>query len=83
MSKIRSEFPQTPLNLTLREGQISTILYCLEGYVAGLDDVVTQNESDKELIEEVDEIFEVLETTVDKFYNKIEKARAKQPKEEW
>ena len=48
-----------------------------------MDDVVTQNESDKELIEEVDEIFEVLETTVDKFYNKIEKARAKQPKEEW
>ena len=83
MTKIRSEFPQTPLNLTLREGQISTILYCLEGYVAGLDDVVTQNESDKELIEEVDEIFEVLETTVDKFYNKIEKARAKQPQEEW
>ena len=83
MTKIRSDFPQTPLNLTLREGQISTILYCLEGYVAGLDDVVTQNESDKELIEEVDEIFEVLETTVDKFYNKIEKARAKQPQEEW
>ena len=83
MSKIKSEFPQTPLNLTLREGQISTILYCLEGYVAGWDDVVTQNESDKELIEEVDEIFEVLETTVDKFYKKIEKARAKQPKEEW
>ena len=83
MSKIRSQFPQTPLNLTLREGQISTILYCLEGYVAGLDDVVTQNESDKELIEEVDEIFEVLETTVDKFYSKIEKARSKQPKEEW
>ena len=83
MSKIRSEFPQTPLNLTLREGQISTILYCLEGYVAGVDDVVTQNESDKELIEEVDEIFEVLETTVDKFYKKIEKARSKQPKEEW
>ena len=83
MTKIRSEFPQTPLNLTLREGQISTILYCLEGYVAGLDDVVTQNENDKELIEEVDEIFEVLETTVDKFYNKIEKARAKRPEEEW
>ena len=83
MSKIKSEFPQTPLNLPLREEQISTILYCLEGYVAGLDDVVTQDEIDKELIEEVDEIFEVLETTVDKFYKKIEKARAKQPKEEW
>ena len=75
MSKIRSEFPQTPLNLTLREEQISTILYCLEGY--------SQRNDDYELVEELDEIFEVLETTVDKFYKKIEKARAKQPKEEW
>ena len=75
MSKIRSEFPQTPINLTLREEQISTILYCLEGYVQGNDD--------DELVEELEEIFEVLETTVDKFYNKIEKARAKRPEEEW
>ena len=75
MTKIRSDFPQTPLNLTLREEQISTILYCLEGYVQGNDD--------EELVEEIDEIFEVLETTVDKFYNKIEKARAKQPEGEW
>ena len=75
MAKIKSDFPQTPLNLTLREGQISTILYCLEGYSQGNDD--------EELVEEIDEIFEVLETTVDKFYKKIEKARAKQPKEEW
>ena len=75
MSKIRSEFPQTPLNLTLREEQISTILYCLEGYVQGNDD--------EELVEEIDEIFEVLETSVDKFYNKIEKARAKRPEGEW
>ena len=75
MSKIRSQFPQTPLNLTLREEQISTILYCLEGYVQGNDD--------EELVEEVDEIFEVLESTVDKFYAKIEKAKAKQPTMEW
>ena len=75
MSKIRSEFPQTPLNLTLREEQISTILYCLEGYSQGNDD--------DELVEEVDEIFEVLESTVDKFYAKIEKAKAKQPTMEW
>ena len=71
MSKIRSEFPQTPINLTLREEQISTILYCLEGYVQGNDD--------EELVEEIDEIFDVLEKTVDKFYAKIEKAQAKQP----
>jgi predicted HAD superfamily phosphohydrolase len=75
MTKIRGDFPQTPLKLTLREEQISTILYCLEGYVQGNDDT--------ELVEELDEIFEVLETTVDKFYNKIEKARAKQPEGEW
>ena len=75
MIKIRGDFPQTPLKLTLREEQISTILYCLEGYVQGNDD--------EELVEELDEIFEVLETTVDKFYNKIEKARAKQPEGEW
>ena len=73
--KIRSEFPQTPINLSLKEEQISFILYCLEGYVQGNDD--------EELVEEVDEIFKVLETTVDKFYNKIEKARAKRPEEEW
>ena len=75
MSKIRSEFPQTPLNLTLREEQISTILYCLEGYAQGNDD--------DELVEELDEIFEVLESTVDKFYAKMEKAKAKQPTMEW
>ena len=75
MTKITSEFPQTPLNLTLREGQISTILYCLEGYVQGNDD--------EELVEELNEIFEVLEKTVDKFYAKMEKAQAKQPSMEW
>ena len=75
MSKIRSNFPQTPINLTLREEQISTILYCLEGYVQGNDD--------EELVEEVDEIFEVLESTVDKFYAKIEKSKPNQPTMEW
>ncbi len=75
MSKLRSEFPQTPLNLTLREEQISTILYCLEGYAQGNDD--------DELVDELDEIFEVLEKTVDKFYAKMEKAKAKQPTMEW
>ena len=75
MAKLRSEFPQTPLNLTLREEQISTILYCLEGYAQGNDD--------EELVDELDEIFEVLESTVDKFYAKMEKAKAKQPTMEW
>ena len=42
-----------------------------------------QGNDDEELVEEVDEIFEVLEKTVDKFYAKIEKAQAKQPTMEW
>ena len=83
MAKLRSEFPQTPLNLTLREGQISTILYCLEGYVAGLDDVVTQNENDKELIKDVDAIFKELEGSVDRFYDNMEKKQKQQPVAEW
>ena len=74
MAKLRSEFPQTPLNLTLREEQISIILCALENSV---------KYADSEYIEEVDEIFEVLEKTVDKFYAKIEKAKAKQPTMEW
>ena len=74
MSKIKSEFPQTPLNLTLREEQISIILCALENSV---------KYADSEYIEEVDEIFEVLEKTVDKFHAKIEKAQAKQPTMEW
>ena len=74
MTKIRSEFPQTPLNLTLREEQISIILCALENSV---------KYADSEYIEEVDEIFEVLEKTVDKFYAKMEKAQAKQPSMEW
>ena len=74
MANLRSEFPQTPLNLTLREEQISIILCALENSV---------KYADSEYIEEVDEIFEVLESTVDKFYAKIEKAKAKQPTMEW
>ena len=74
MAKLRSEFPQTPINLTLREEQISIILCALENSV---------KYADSEYIEEVDEIFEVLESTVDKFYAKIEKAQAKQPTMEW
>ena len=66
--------PEVPEDLnreytvTLTEGQISTILYCLEGYVAGLDDCIPQ-EGDEQLIKDVDNIFEKLEGTVDKYYD--------------
>ena len=59
-------------NVSLTEGQISTILYVLEGYVAGLDDLITQDENDKQLIKDVDNIFEILEGVVDTYYGKNE-----------
>ena len=48
--------------VTLTEGQISTILYTLEGYVQGNDDT--------ELCEEIDNIFERLETVINNHYDK-------------
>ena len=37
----------------------------------------------EEYIEEVDTIFEILEGAVDKYYDKLEAAKKKQPKAEW
>ena len=62
-------------NVDMTEGQISTILYCLEGYMQGNDD--------EELVKEMDDIFEILEGVIDRFYDKMEKAQAKQPVAEW
>ena len=67
----------TPHKVTLTESQISIILYTLEGYMSG------DTSNDPDLPTEVDAIFEELEGTIDKHYNKIEKARAKQPQDEW
>ena len=50
-----------PHNVTLTEGQISTILYVLEGYVQGNDDT--------ELCQEIDDIFMKFEGVVDTYYN--------------
>tara|TARA_B100001250_G_C19113269_1_gene492027 strand:+ start:179 stop:517 length:339 start_codon:yes stop_codon:yes gene_type:complete len=51
--------PQT-FNCELTESQISTILYVLEGYSQGNDD--------EELVQEMDEIFKVLENVVPQDY---------------
>ena len=64
----------TKHTVTLTEGQISIILCSLEKSV---------KYADSEYIEEVDTIFEELEGIVDKHYDKIEKARSKQPEMEW
>ena len=53
-----------PHNVTLTEGQISTILYVLEGYIQGSDDY---NE-DTDFAKDVDNIFQELEGVVDNFY---------------
>jgi len=61
-------------NVNLTEGQIGVILCSLENSV---------KYADSEYIAEVDTIFEVLEGAVDKYYNKLEAAKKKQPKAEW
>ena len=54
--------------VTLTEGQISTILYVLEGYIQGSDDY----HFDDNFKADVDNIFERLETVVDNHYNKVD-----------
>ena len=68
----------TEHKFTLTEGQISTILYTMEGYMQGSDD----NE-DSQFVKDVDNIFEILEGVIDKYYDKIEKAKSKQPTPDW
>ena len=60
--------------VTLTEGQIGVILCSLENSV---------KYADSTYIEEVDTIFEELEGTIDKYYEKVEKAKSKQPDMEW
>ena len=64
-------------NVTLTESQISIILYTLENYMLG------DTSNDPDLPTEVDAIFEELEGTIDRHYDKIEAVRKKQPKAEW
>ena len=56
-----------PHNVTLSEGQISTILYIMEGYLQGSDD----NE-DTQFTNDCDNIFKELEGVVDTYYGKNE-----------
>ena len=69
-------------NVTLTEGQISVILYTLEEKVSELDNFDTDDKNE-ELREDIDSIFEILEGTVDRHYDKIEKAQEKHPEPEW
>ena len=61
--------------VTLTEGEISVVLFNLEEKYGKL--------LDGEIPEEVQTIFSKLEGTIDDYYDKIEKAQAKQPIGEW
>ena len=56
-------------NVSLTEGQISTILYIMEGYLQGSDD------NDDEFTKDCDNIFEELEGVVDKYYAQQERIK--------
>ena len=60
--------------VTLTEGQIGVILCSL---------VKSVKYADSEYVAEVDTIFEILEGVVDKYYDKIEEAKSKQPTPDW
>ena len=68
----------TAHKVTLTEAQISIILYTLEDYM-----LKGNISNDPDLPNEVDAIFQELEGVIDKYYNKIEEAKSKQPTPDW
>ena len=79
----------TPHNVTLTEGQIGIILCSLEDSVKKSEHFRQDRVKGQSLqpfddyVNEVDSIFEILEGSVDRYHNKIEKAQSKQPVAEW
>ena len=77
----------TQHNVTLTEGQIGIILCSLEDSVNNSQH--TRSEHNQILqpfdsyCQAVDTIFEILEGSVDKYYNKLSIAQSKQPIAEW
>ena len=70
----------TPHNVTLTEGQISVILNSLDHTLDRWEQTGYYCEEDQQVI---DSVFEVLEGSVDAYYEKVERAQAKQPVAEW
>ena len=79
----------TPHKVTLTEGQIGIILCSLEDSVKKSEhfreDMIKGQSLQPfdDYVNEVDSIFEILEGTIDKYYDKVEKAKSKQPVAEW
>ena len=69
----------TEHKFTLTESQSSIILYILEDYISKNN----VSKLDPDLPKELDNIFEELEGVVDTYYDKIEKAKSKQPTPDW
>ena len=79
----------TTYKVTLTEGQIGIILCSLEDSVKKSEHLRKDRVKGQSLqpfdeyCDSVDSIFEILEGTVDRHYDKIEKAQEKQPTPEW
>ena len=65
---VSTTIPDCDLPVSLTEGQISTILYIMEGYIQGNDDY----DEDSVFYQDVNSIFEKLETVVDSHYDRLE-----------
>ena len=73
-----NRYLNTTHKCNLTGAELSTILYCLEGYVAGLDDVEydeianTDEQQDQKLINTVDRITAELQSVTDNYYAQLE-----------
>ena len=65
---VSTTIPDCDLLVSLTEGQISTILYIMEGYIQGNDDY----DEDSVFYQDVNNIFLRLETVVDSHYDRLE-----------
>ena len=65
---VSTTIPDCDLPVSLTEGQISTILYIMEGYIQGNDDY----DEDSVFYQDVNNIFQKLETVVDSHYDRLE-----------
>ena len=70
----------TAHKVTLTEAQISVILNSLDYTLDRWQANGYQCDEDQKVI---DAVYEELEGTIDKYYEKVEKAQAKRPTEEW
>ncbi len=77
----------TQHKVTLTEGQIGIILCSLEDSIQKSKHIRSEGNQILQPFDDycasVDSIFEILEGSVDRYYDKVEKAQAKQPIAEW